>query len=235
MRPKASSGRSLARCPASGCRRVTAVTVGPELLAFLALAVVVIVTPGQDTALTIRNAIAGGRAAGVATAVGVGAGQLAWTLAASLGLTALLVASEPVFAAIRLLGAAYLVYLGLSSIRQALRGVQDERGAGAAAGRLGPRRALRQGVVSNLGNPKMAIFFSSLLPQFVAPDAPAVLGMLWLGCLFVVMTIGWLSLAAVVVARAGGILGRPRVRRALDAVTGAVLTAFGIRLAVTER
>ena len=92
--------------------------------AFLAISVVVIVTPGQDTALTIRNTLLGGRSAGVATATGVAAGQAAWTLAASLGLTALLVASEPAFATIRLVGAAYLVYLGAHSLWLAIRPVR---------------------------------------------------------------------------------------------------------------
>ena len=207
--------------------------------AFLAISVVVIVTPGQDTALTIRNTLIGGRLTGVATAFGVGIGQAAWTLAASLGLTALLVASEPVFAAIRLIGAAYLVYLGASTLWQAFRpGRGDlEAGGRAAVDRhaLRPRAALRQGVISNLGNPKMAIFFSSLLPQFVVPGAPTFLPMLALGLVFVTMTISWLTAYAAVIARAGAVLRRPRIRRAFDAAMGAILVCFGIRLAVADR
>jgi threonine/homoserine/homoserine lactone efflux protein len=207
--------------------------------AFLAISVVVIVTPGQDTALTIRNTLLGGRPAGVATAVGVALGQASWTLAASLGLTALLVASEPVFAAIRLLGAAYLVYLGATTlwlaVRPARAGHREDDDGAARAGALATRTALRQGAISNLGNPKMAIFFSSLLPQFVAPGAPTFLAMLSLGLVFVTMTLAWLTAYAAVVARAGAVLRRPRVRRAFDATMGAILVAFGIRLAVTER
>ncbi len=92
-----------------------------ELAAFLGIAILVIVTPGQDTALTIRNTMLGGRAAGVATAAGVAAGQACWTAAASIGLAALLVASEPVFVALKLAGAAYLVFLGLQALHHALR------------------------------------------------------------------------------------------------------------------
>jgi threonine/homoserine/homoserine lactone efflux protein len=205
-------------------------------VAFLAISVVVIVTPGQDTALTIRNTILGGRPAGVATAAGVALGQACWTVAASLGLTAILVASEPAFAAVRLVGATYLVYLGVHSLWAALRSGRDE--ADPATGRrsgLSPRKALRQGALSNLGNPKMAIFFSSLLPQFVAPGSDPIGAMLGLGLVFVSLTLTWLSFYAFVVARAGAILRRPRIRRTIDAVTGAILVAFGVRLAVAER
>ena len=133
-----------------------------ELLAFLGVAVVVIVTPGQDTALTVRNTLAGGRSAGIRTAIGVVSGQAVWALAASAGVAALLVASEPAFLALKLAGAAYLVYLGgqalLAAVRRAPAPAHAVRDAGG--------RELRQGLLSNLGNPKMAVFFSSLLPQF---------------------------------------------------------------------
>ena len=135
-----------------------------ELAAFLGIAILVIVTPGQDTALTIRNTMLGGRPAGVATAGGVAAGQACWTAAASIGLAALLVASEPVFVALRLAGAAYLVYLGLQALRHAVR--PGSRTAERVEGAHWLPRAFRQGLLSNLGNPKMAIFFTSLLPQF---------------------------------------------------------------------
>lgn len=198
-----------------------------SLAAFIAISAVVIVTPGQDTALTIRNTLLGGRRAGVATAIGVAAGQLVWTIAAAAGITALLVASEPVFAAVRLAGAAYLVYLGATTLRAGVRGsrAHDVRTS------TSRRPALRQGLFSNLGNPKMVIFFSSLLPQFVPVDGPTFGAMLGLGVLFCAMTLTWLAGYAVVVARAGGLLGRPRIRRAIDAITGTILVAFGIRLA----
>jgi threonine/homoserine/homoserine lactone efflux protein len=210
--------------------------VDGSFAAFVAVAAVVIVTPGQDTALTIRNTLLGGRSAGVATAFGVAAGQAAWTTAAALWLTALLVASEPAFAAVRLLGAAYLVYLGVHSLWLAFRrtGVLGNDIAGRDA-RQGPRRALRDGTLSNLGNPKMAIFFSSLLPQFVEPGSGAGAAMLGLGIVFVAMTTIWLSGYAVVVARAGNVLRKPRIRRAIDAVMGAILVAFGVRLAAESR
>jgi threonine/homoserine/homoserine lactone efflux protein len=198
-----------------------------ELLAFVGVAVVVIVTPGQDTALTVRNTLAGGRRAGVRTAVGVVCGQAVWALAASLGIAALLVASEPAFVAVKLLGAAYLVVLGGQALLAAARREDHVATGHPAAG----GRELRQGLLSNLGNPKMAVFFSSLLPQF-ADSFPGLLG---LGLLFCGLTLAWLSVYAIALARAGDVLRQPRVRRAIDAVTGTVLVALGIRLATTDR
>jgi threonine/homoserine/homoserine lactone efflux protein len=191
-----------------------------HLVAFLGVSLLVIVTPGQDTALTIRNTLLGGRRAGVRTAAGVAAGQATWTLAASAGVVALLRASAPAFTAVRLVGAAYLVYLGLQTLLR--RGHFEARTGGSA------RRALRQGLLSNLGNPKMAVFFTSLLPQFGSSFGALVA----LGLGFCSLTFLWLSGYAWAVARAGDVLRRPRIRRALDRVTGVVLVAFGLRLAV---
>jgi threonine/homoserine/homoserine lactone efflux protein len=199
-----------------------------ELLAFLGVAVVVIVTPGQDTALTVRNTLAGGRRAGVRTATGVVAGQAVWALAASAGVAALLVASEPAFVALKLAGAAYLAYLGAQALLAAVRRSPQPAHATRAAG---AGRELRQGLLSNLGNPKMAVFFSSLLPQF-GDSFAALLG---LGLLFCALTLTWLTAYAFALARAGDVLRRPRVRRAIDAVTGTALVALGARLATTDR
>jgi threonine/homoserine/homoserine lactone efflux protein len=250
--------------------------VGAELLAFLGVSLVVICTPGPDTALTVRNAFAGGRASGVATAAGVATGQAAWTLAASLGVAQLLQASEPAFLAVRVAGAAYLVYLGVQSLRSAagprprvprwtaaslsfggrLRsptggpghgpggcgtatgghggGLGAPSGGAVARAPVTPGRALRQGVVSNLANPKMAGFFLSLLPQLATPERGAG-GVLVLGLLFCLLTFGWLALYSVAVARARVVLARPRVRRAVDALAGCVLVGFGARLALEPR
>jgi threonine/homoserine/homoserine lactone efflux protein len=144
-------------------------------------------------------------------------------VAASAGLAALLRASEPAFLAVRLAGAAYLVYLGVQTLLR--RGEAHLRPGGSA------RRAFRQGLLSNLGNPKMAVFFMSLLPQFATSFSTG----LALGLVFCAMTFVWLTGYAVAVAKAGHVLRRPRVRRALDRVTGAVLVAFGLRLAAEAR
>jgi threonine/homoserine/homoserine lactone efflux protein len=199
------------------------------LAAFVAVSAVVICTPGQDTALTIRNTFAGGTRNGIATAAGVALGQAVWTLAASVGLVALLSASEPAFHALKLVGAAYLVYLGTQSLAAAIR--RKRRAPRTIRGvQTGRSRGLRQGVLSNLGNPKMAVFFATLLPQFAHGGDASFVVLLLLGLLFCSMTFAWLMLYALAVAKARRLL-TGRVRRALDTLTGLVLVAFGLRLA----
>ena len=204
-----------------------------NLGAFLVVSLMVICTPGPDTALMIRNTLCGGRRGGVATAIGITAGIAVWTLAASAGVAAVLSASEPVFRALQLAGAAYLVYLGARSLVAAVSGRRRETTAEGSGQRLAPKRAFRQGLLSNLGNPKIAVFFVSLLPQFVSDGSESFLALAVLGVAFSLLGLAWLMLYAVVIAKAGQFL-RGRVRRALDAATGTVLVAFGIRLA-TER
>ncbi len=201
-----------------------------DILAFLGISALVIVTPGQDTALAIRNSLLGGRRGGVFTALGVSTGQAVWAFATSVGLAALIVAFEPAFVTLKLVGAAFLVYLGAQALLAAIRGVHVERRE--SGGPLTSRVAFRQGVLSNLGNPKMAVFFTSLLPQFGAESFG---GLLALGLVFCTMTFVWLSGYAFVVARVGDVLRRPVVRRVFDAILGVVLVALGIRLAAERR
>jgi threonine/homoserine/homoserine lactone efflux protein len=200
------------------------------LAGFFAVSVLVIVTPGQDTLLTVRNTLAGGRRAGTTTAAGVAAGQAVWTLFAALGLTALLVASETAFRALRLAGAAYLVLLGLQTLYAALSR-RHARAVGTRRVGIGARAAFRQGLLSNLGNPKMAVFFTSLLPQFAPGGEPSFVALALLGLSFCTMTLAWLSGYAVVVSRAGELFRRSRLRRALEAAMGAVLVGLGMRVA----
>jgi threonine/homoserine/homoserine lactone efflux protein len=207
------------------------------LWAFVGVAALVIVTPGPDTALTVRNALLGGRAAGMATAGGVALGLAVWTAAASAGLAALLVASEPAFVAVKLAGAAYLVLLGAQTLVHALRGRAGRGGdtGDDGAPRLRPAAALRQGLLNDLGNPKIAVFFTTLLPQFAPAHGPAFATLLAFGLLFCAMTFAWLCAYSVAVARAGDLLRRPRLRRTIDAVMGAALVAVGVRVAAERR
>jgi threonine/homoserine/homoserine lactone efflux protein len=193
------------------------------MIGFVLLAAVVICTPGPDTALTIRNTLVGGRGNGLRTAQGVAFGQALWTFAASAGVAALVAASQPVFTAVRIAGVGYLVWLGLQSLAAAVRGRRHDEHAprGSAAG-------FRQGLLSNLANPKMAVFFTSLLPQFGTGFGE----LLALGLVFSTLTLTWLSAYALAIARTQRLLVRGRVRRALDAITGLALVAFGARLAV---
>ena len=206
-----------------------------EVLAFLGVCTLVICTPGPDTALTIRNSIIGRRRGGLLTAGGIAAGQLIWTIAASVGLAGLLQASQPAFTALKMIGAAYLVFLGAQSLVAAVRGHPAHEEQQSRPHQLSPSNAMRQGLISNLANPKMAVFFLSVLPQFASPTSAGFAAFAPLGLVFCLMTFGWLSIYALVLHRVGSFIQRPRVRRTLEAVTGTVLVGLGIRLATETR
>lgn len=200
------------------------VALGP----FLAISLVVILTPGPDTAVVTKHALLGGRRAGTLASIGVSVGLATWTAAAALGVAALLRASEVAFLALRIAGAVYLVWIGIEMLRA-------RRAAPVDVERARPERhgsrAMRQGLLSNLSNPKIAVFFTSFLPQFVHRGADVFGSLLLLGGIFVAITFAWLALYSALVGHGSSVLRRPRVRRVLDRVAGAVLVGFGIRLA----
>src|SRR5206468_5114868 len=208
-----------------------------SVLTFLGISAAVIVTPGPDTALTVRNTFLGGRHGGILTAVGVSAGQVVWSVGTSLGLLAVLLTSESVFHTLKLLGAAYLGYLGVQSLRSAFRG-GPPRGSEPprdARGRLGGLAAFRQGFLNNLANPKMAVFFASVLPQFAPPGHGMLSVLVLLGAVFSILTFLWLALYAVVIARAGAFVRGSRVRRAIDGTAGVALIGLGVSVATEGR
>ena len=226
--------------------------MGVHLLLFIGVAAIVIIVPGPDTAVVMKNVLLHGRRTALATSFGVAGGLAVWTVAAAVGVASLLRASEVAFTALKIAGALYLAWLGVQAIR-ASRHVQTagatapggaQVGAGAQAEGATPaspsratmsvRGGFRQGLLSDLANPKIGVFFTGLLPQFVHPGRPVLLPFLGLGAVFVAMTIAWLALYCIVAARAADALQRPRVRAWMDRVTGVVLIAIGLRLA-TER
>lgn len=205
-----------------------------RFLTYLAVAAVLIVTPGPDMALVARNAFKGGARAARATAFGVGTGILGWGLCSALGLAALLATSAALFAGLKLAGALFLVFLGLRSLWAAAR--RSEEPAVPASARpapLGARDAYLQGLFGNLLNPKAGVIFVAIVPQFIEPsDGP--LRIAAMTAAFVIMVTAWLTLYGAVVARAAARFG-PRVRRALDGAAGTVMVALGVRLAVERR
>jgi threonine/homoserine/homoserine lactone efflux protein len=192
-----------------------------HLLPFLAISAIVVVTPGVDMALVTKNALLHGRRAARSTALGVNVGIFIWTLAAALGLAAVIAASAAAFTAIKLVGALYLVYLGLRALL----------GSAEPATITARGSAFRQGLASNLLNPKIAVFFTSLLPQFVDAQHAQPVDLLLLGVLFNCMGVVWLLAYAELAARGRDVLRRPRVKRALDRLSGVALVALGVRLA----
>jgi threonine/homoserine/homoserine lactone efflux protein len=203
--------------------------------AFLVIALLLAVAPGPDTALATRNALVGGRQAAVFTVLGVAIGLAVWTIAASVGIAALLQASEPAFVALKVVGSVYLAYLGVQALRAALSRRGPRELPRESTHRIQPRVALRQGLLCNLGNPKVAIFFTSFLPQFARGNHPSFLSLLLLALSFCAIGLSWLTAYSLGVARAGDFLRRPRVRRVVEGLTGTVLIGFGIRLAVERR
>ncbi len=203
-----------------------------DLAPFLVLSILLILIPGPDTAVVTKNALVGGRRSGVAAAVGVSIGLVIWTMAAALGIATLLRASDVAFNALKIAGAVYLVWIGVQMLR-----AQDPLGPGTVspAGRGHSMKALRQGLLSDLGNPKIAVFFTSFLPQFVQGHGSPFVPLLVLGGIFGILTLGWLAAYGAAVGHASDFIRRPRVRKSLDRFTGVVLIGFGVRLAFEHR
>jgi threonine/homoserine/homoserine lactone efflux protein len=200
-----------------------------QLLAFIGIAIVVVVVPGPDMALVARNVIRHGRSAGYATSVGICTGTLGWALAAGLGVSTLLATSATAFTALKLAGAAYLVYLGITALRD--HGAPTADGANGRA-RLPWHRAFLQGLLSALLNPKLGVFFLTLLPQFIAPGDPVTLRVLQLALVFDLIGITWLLTYSTLLGAIGDALGRPGPRRLMRWLTGTVLVGLGTRVAL---
>ena len=206
------------------------------MLVFVGVAAIVIVVPGPDTAVVTKNVLVHGRRAALGTSLGVSAGLSVWTLAAAVGVASTVRASATAFTILKLIGALYLVWLGLQALRAAGHTATGEQASLAAARpEMGALGGFRQGFLSDLANPKIGVFFTSLLPQFVDPGRPVLLPFLALGAVFVLMTVLWLSIYCLIAARAAATLRRPRVKAGLDRATGIVLIALGLRLATEHR
>jgi threonine/homoserine/homoserine lactone efflux protein len=201
-------------------------------LLFVGIVVAVALLPGPDTAVVTRNALVHGREAALGSAVGINVGLSIWTVATAAGMAALLRSSAELYDALRLIGALYLIWIGGRALWDS-RHPERHGGEEPHTRRvLGRRGAFRQGMISNLANPKVGIFFTSLLPQFVSPHGSALLQMLMLGCTFIVFNLAWLSGYGLAAVRLSDVLSRTRVKAAIDRVTGIVLVGVGLRLAI---
>jgi threonine/homoserine/homoserine lactone efflux protein len=201
------------------------------LLPFLVASVLVTVIPGADMALITRQVLVGGPALAQRTIFGNLTGLLVHGAALAAGLSALLVASATAYSVVKLAGAAYLIYLGVQALLASRHPPTDAPPAAIAA----PGRAFVQGLISTVLNPKPALFFLTFLPQFVNRDAAVLPQTLTLAGVHVIVGLIWLSVYARLVHRARGLLTAPRVKAWLERTTGAVLIAFGLRVAVERR
>jgi threonine/homoserine/homoserine lactone efflux protein len=197
------------------------------LLAFVPVAALLTITPGAGTAMVVRSAVRGGRRRALVTTIGNSIGVLAWGCFAAFGIAAVVATSAEAFTAIKLIGAVVLVILGLQSLR-------GRRAAETVAAPPGGA-PLRDGLITSLANPKLAVFFAALFPQFV-PDGASVLGSaLLMAAMIVAFDLVWYSALAYLVARARrAFVEGPWLARA-ERITGAVLVGLGVRLALERR
>jgi len=200
---------------------------------FVATGVLLNLTPGQDTLYILGRSIAQGRQIGVASALGISAGGVVHTLAAALGLSAVLATSASAFLALKVVGAVYLVYLGVRMLmtRTAALGSTD------IAGLVNIWTAFRQGMLTSVLNPKVALFFLALMPQFIEPDSPAKVGaFLVLGLTFLTTGTVWCLVLALGASRVRGFFAdRPRALQGLSQVSGALFIFLGLRLAASKQ
>lgn len=193
-------------------------------------------TPGVDTLLVIRNTARGGIRDGIATSVAICCGLFVHATVSALGISLILLQSAMAFNVLKLAGAAYLIWLGVQSLRAARRGralaVDGAMHGKTSASRL---QAVKEGFVSNVLNPKTIVFYMAFLPQFIGPGDPALVKSLWLAGVHFIIANVWQISVVLMVGRANRWLSSARVGRALNALTGSVLIAFGVKLALEQR
>jgi threonine/homoserine/homoserine lactone efflux protein len=205
------------------------------MLTYLAAVLILVAMPGPDQALITRSSLVGGRAGGLVTMLGGATGLTVHAGAAAVGLSALLLASAKAFTVVKLVGVAYLVWMAVQTLRAAARSrrqtVNDQATAESRRGLL----FFRDGFLSNVLNPKVALFFVSFMPQFMTTDGPAPwLQAVVLSGVFAAIYLGWFSLYVWVVGRLGRLLARPSVKSWIERVTGVSLIGLAARLATAS-
>jgi threonine/homoserine/homoserine lactone efflux protein len=221
----------------SVCMETTTLAGSAGMLTFALAALVLIMIPGPDQALITRSALVGGRAAGLMTMLGGVLGLAVHATAAAVGLSALLLASAKAFTVLKVVGAAYLLWMGVQTLRAAARSRRAPAEAAIRPARPRPATAVRQGFLSNALNPKVALFFVTFLPQFLPAEATAggtQAQALLLSAIFAALYLGWFGLYVTLVDGLGRLLRRPRVKAAIERVTGVLLVAFAVRLATAH-
>jgi len=212
------------------------------LLPYVGLIVLLTITPGPDMVLVLRNGLRAGTSAAWMTGVGCCSGIAIHAVAATVGLSAILAASAEAFTVLKLAGAAYLIWLGVSSIVSTIgRPSEDDEALAALArsqpepARIDTRTAFRQGLISNLLNPKIAILFLTLLPQFIATGEPRVATTAFLAATFIAVGLVWMRLFSLALGPISRALRREAIGEWIERVTGAVLIAIGVGVALERR
>jgi RhtB (resistance to homoserine/threonine) family protein len=201
-----------------------------DFLAFLLLSLFVVMSPGIDTALLTKRTISDGKADGFKMALGIASGCLVHTVAAAFGLSAILMKSAAAFEVVKYVGAVYLIYLGVTSFvkkKEAAAAIQDTAAV--------KRSAFKQGLFTNVFNPKVAIFFLTFLPQFVTAQSQAAGQLVLMGVVYSLLSIGWFFVYVFFINYLRSWLMTPNVQGWMERVTGAVLIGFGLKLAFEKR
>lgn len=208
-----------------------------SFLLFFAAALVLAITPGPGIFYVAARTLAGGRGEGIASSLGNGLGGMVHVVAGSLGVSTIVLASAELFTALKLLGAVYLVWVGVQTIRSARREAAAGVGKNGLPAAVGARRAFRDGVLVEALNPKTAAFFLAFIPQFVDPAGPHIgLQFLGLGLVSVVLnTVADIAVAFAASAFREGAAGRPALVRRLREASGALMVTLGVGLALTRR
>jgi threonine/homoserine/homoserine lactone efflux protein len=202
-----------------------------RFVAFLLVVTVLTITPGADTLLVVKNTLRGGRQAGWATMAGVLGGCLVHATLSAIGLSVILMRSATAFQIVKILGAAYLVWIGIRTLRDG--GARVEADAAPAAVRLAV--CFREGLATNILNPKVAMFYLAFLPQFISPGDPVLAKSILLACVHNLLGFLWLGGIAIAVGRGRNWIRRPSVRTGISRVSGAMLVGLGLRLAMDRR
>jgi RhtB (resistance to homoserine/threonine) family protein len=212
------------------------IPIDPQVVAFATIAGLLTLTPGADTMLVMRNVMARGRSAGLFTTLGSCCGVFLHATLSALGLSLILVRSATAFEVVKWLGAGYLIWLGVQALRQALRrppSASETVGRASAHGApVKGRRSFLEGLLSNILNPKVAVFYLAFLPQFIGPGDWVLGKSVLLAGIHWVENLVWLSIVTLFLGRVRVWITQPRVTRAIEATTGAILIAFGVRLAM---
>jgi len=201
---------------------------------FVVMSILLIILPGPDTGLVTQNTIRYGRAGGLKTVFGVTTGLLVHTFAAVCGLSAIIVKSAMLFSVLKVVGAIYLIWLGIQSLWSLRKGVMSETAAASEFKHQG-KSLYRQGLFTNVLNPKVAVFFLTFLPQFLQPGSKPFLQFSLMGLTYTVLTIVWFFLYVWLIDAISSWMKKPSTQRAIQSISGLVLVLFGVKLALEKQ
>ncbi|PMH46137.1 threonine transporter RhtB [Vibrio sp. 10N.286.49.B3] len=204
--------------------------------AFLIAITILTLTPGLDTALVIRNTTRSGAVDGCVTSLGICTGLFVHATFSAIGISAILLQSAELFYAMKMIGAGYLIWLGLSSLRATLKGQGelDIKASGMEGSTVNVYRSLREGFLSNVLNPKTAIFYLAFLPQFINPEGSALAQSMFMAAIHFVIAMVWQCGLAGAINSAKQLLSNSSAMRWMEGVTGSVLVFLGVKLLLDD-